>query len=346
VHSVSKVPARYVWAAPDAADQMRAFLPALRGWNHRAIHLAEAQKLAAVGEAKGIHVAVVDTGVDTTHPDLRGRVTDYVHSYAGGRLAQTSRRDIVGHGTHVTGIIAARMQEALEVGGICEPKMTVYKVFPDKPDYEPAPGAKMYMVEPTLYRMALEHCLTNDIDVVNFSLAGPAPPDEHEGAIFQELLERGTVVVAAMGNAFQHRRRRAYPAAIPGVIAVGAIDPNGKVAPFSQQGSHIALCAPGVAIWSTLPTYAGQFGFSPDSTGKGRALSRNLRYDAWPGTSMAAPHVTAAVALLLAKRGRLTPKQVKEHLMRTADKLPSMKRRNFTISCGAGRLNLQKLLAG
>jgi subtilisin family serine protease len=74
-------------------------------------------------------------------------------------------------------------------------------------------------------------------------------------------------------------------------------------------------------------------------------MRRNVRYDAWPGTSMAAPHATAAVAMLLARRGRTPPAQVKRRLMQTADKVPGMRGKSFTTTFGAGRLNLKRLLS-
>jgi subtilisin family serine protease len=103
-----------------------------------------------------------------------------------------------------------------------------------------------------------------------------------------------------------------------------------------------------VAIWSTLPVQPGEFGFLERSPGERRAaprpLARNTRYDAWPGTSGACPHVTAAVALLLASRGKLPPAEIKRRLMRSADRVAGMKGRRFDPSYGAGRLNLRRLL--
>ncbi len=75
-----------------------------------------------------------------------------------------------------------------------------------------------------------------------------------------------------------------------------------------------------------------------------RPLARNTRYDAWPGTSAACPHVTAAVALLIAARGTLPPAEVKRRLMRSADRVPGMNGRRFDTRYGAGRLNLRRLL--
>jgi subtilisin family serine protease len=174
--------------------------------------------------------------------------------------------------------------------------------------------------------------------------------DPHETALIQGLLDRGTTIVAAMGNFRQRGSPTQWPGAYPGVVAVGATDPTDTVATFSSRGKHIALCAPGVSIWSTLPTYDGQFGFLAHHARGGRpepgqAVRRNNDADAWLGTSMATPHVTAAAALLREKMPHLSGAQVRQRLMRTADRVPGMRGRPFTLDYGAGRLNVRRLLA-
>jgi subtilisin family serine protease len=110
------------------------------------------------------------------------------------------------------------------------------------------------------------------------------------------------------------------------VCAVGATDHADRRGGFSNTGKHISLCAPGVSIVSTTPTFAYAHGASD--------------YDAFDGTSMAAPHVSAAAALLLAEDPALTPAQVIRKLQRSADKVPGMKTRpNNTF--GWGRLNIE-----
>jgi hypothetical protein len=346
IAAVSRVAARYLLLADSAADGM---LPPERMWNHARIQLAAARRLRRFRSPGRIKVAVLDSGVDLQHPALRGRVAAYLHGFEARHPVRVSGRDIVGHGTHISGILNAARDETLGVQGIGPCRLTVMKVFSDRLEVDQAAQARVFLVDPVLYRWSLEECLARQFDVVNLSLGGPAPPDPHEAAIMQALLARGTTLVAAMGNALTGRSQPCYPAASPGVIAVGAVGPDDTVAPFSRRGKHIALCAPGVAIWSTLPTFPGEFGFESERPpGERRAmprpLARNTRYDAWPGTSGACPHVTAAVALLLASRGPLRPAEVKRRLMRSADRVPGMRGRRFDPSYGAGRLNLRRLL--
>src|SRR5690606_16148065 len=105
-----------------------------------------------------------------------------------------------------------------------------------------------------------------------------------------------------------------YPAAFPGVIAVGATDPQDQKANFSTTGEHISVAAPGHGIWSTVPYGVG--------------------YDRYSGTSMAAPHVAGAAALLREARPGLSPAEVKRLLEQTADSSSG-----FTRSLGHGRIN-------
>jgi subtilisin family serine protease len=357
--SVSQVPARYLLArAPRrqaggaGAGMTVAAVPPqdAASWNLKKILWADARARKAFEDAADVKVAVLDTGIDDQHPNLK---IDAYHWQNPDLTAVVSNRDIVGHGTHVSGTIAALINAGAAVNGICQCKLSVWKIFADQTMYFDARGVFMYGVHPILYRRALADCIENEVDVVNLSIGGPAAPDPEEQALFDQLIAGGTTICAAMGNDRQFGSPTSYPAAIPGVIAVGATGIDDRVTVFSNSGNHIAVAAPGKAIWSTLPTYPGQTGFlaeiGPDGQPReGKAMRREVNYDAWDGTSMAAPHVSGCAALLIAKNRaagtRLSPNEVRHALMTSADKVPDMSGAAFSTDYGAGRVNLFALL--
>lgn len=355
VESVSQVARRYLYATrahtskkprKTAANMGAAAVPppANTLWNLKKIQWSDA-RAAGLDIKTSINVAVLDTGVDPTHPDLAGTAITYVHDYPGSP-SSTSDKDIVGHGTHVSGTISAIFDNGVGIDGICSCNLSVYKIFGDEAEYSPELGYFGYFVDPVLYHLALSACITAKCDVVNLSIGGPGKPGTVESKLFQTLINQGTTVVAAMGN--DASGLPSYPAAIPGVIAVGASSLDDTIASFSNHGSHIALCAPGVGVWSTLPTYPGQDGFravvGPGGTPiKGAPIPRETDYDAWAGTSMATPHVTAAAALVLHKDGAGPPANVKKRLMNAVDQVAGMGGAAFTKYYGSGRLNLTKI---
>jgi subtilisin family serine protease len=316
-------------------------------WNLAKILWARARAAQGFRDADEINVAVLDTGVDTTHPDLQGRVSKYVYLHPDTNVV-SGQKDIVGHGTHVAGIIGALIGNGAGINGICNCHLNVWKIFPDQTQYSPEENEFAYFVDPVMYRRALADCLDENIDVINLSIGGPGEPDHQELQLFNALMARGTTIVAAMGNERQEGSPTSYPAAILGVIGVGATGLNDRVTNFSNRGDHITVCAPGKSIWSTLPTYSGQFGFSANLVGnrpvEGKEMSRETDYDAWDGTSMASPHVAAAAALLIAKEGRNGPTAVKNQLSRKSDAVPAMGNKPFDSDYGFGRLNLLRLL--
>jgi subtilisin family serine protease len=364
VETVSEVPVRYLAARsarkahdiPASSDATIAAVPpnVPTMWNLAKILWEQARARESFHDADEVHIAVLDTGVDLSHPELQlGQPIDY--QWEQPDLSRpVSDKDIIGHGTHVSGTIAAIANGNVGVKGICRCRLSVWKIFDDQPTYADGTGAFLYFVNPIMYRRALAACVESQVDVINLSIGGRGVPDSVERSLFDQLIAAGVTICAAMGNERQYGSPTSYPAAIPGVIAVGATALDDSVTLFSNSGNHIALSAPGKAIWSTLPTYPGQSGFSavvgPDGKPtQGKPMRRETDYDAWDGTSMATPHVTACAALLLAKAhedgvGKMTPDEVRKALMRSADKVPGMNGSAFSVDYGAGRLNLLRLL--
>jgi subtilisin family serine protease len=282
-----------------------------RQWGHAAVRILQARQLKSFVEASNITVAIADSGVDTNHPDLADVIVEYTNFLSG-----EGKRDYAGHGTHVSGIIAARLNNGIGVAGLCAAKLMVMKVLPDRVDWDAA-----------AYYRGLAYCIGR-ARVLNLSL-GAEELDRGERDVIADVIDAGVVVVAAMGNEYEEGNPVEYPAALKGVCAVGATDHADRRGQFSNTGKHISLCAPGVAIVSTTPTYPYAHGRSD--------------YDTWDGTSMATPHVSAAAALLIANDPDLTPPQVIKKLQRSADKVAAMTTRPNN-SYGWGRLNIESAL--
>lgn len=351
VAAVERVPLRYLTGpvGPAGAGAIAAAPPpAASLWNLDKIVWKEARADQRFRDATTVKVAVLDTGVDDQHPDLKGKIKQYTYRYD-GVPTPSSEKDFIGHGTHVSGTIAAAIGNGVGINGICDCEIHVWKIFGDEPTFVSWAEGFTYYVDPIMYYRALQGCIDEGINVLNLSIGGTGT-STYEAELFADVLNAGVVVVAAMGNERRFGSPTEYPAAHEGVIAVGATGRDDKFASFSNSGNHIALAAPGVAIWSTLPSYAGQYGFDavagPDGSPiHGSPQPRDTDYDAWNGTSMATPHVTAAVALLMANSSApIRPNDAKKRLMNTADRVPGMNGHLHTPDYGAGRLNLFRLL--
>jgi len=281
-----------------------------RQWGLVAVNLFQALKMPGFNTAKDIVVAIIDTGVDANHPDLDGIVTDE-QNFTSGPLQDTK-----GHGTHVIGIIAAMRNNKIGISGVCQSQkiMSLKALGPYN-----GPG----------YYRAIRYAINNGAQVINLSLGGGH--DQTEELLIRKAIKQGVIVVAAMGNEFKEGNPTSYPAAIDGVISVGASTEVDERASFSNTGPHINLMAPGTSILSTVPTYPVE-------------LADVLNYEAWPGTSMATPFVAATAALLLAKKPTATLKQVTQALVKGSDKVPGQT--GFSKEFGHGRLNVKRALAG
>ncbi len=307
VEIAEPMPAR--WLAAATADPMENLQ-----WGLRAIKWFDAD-IPAAGNLK---VGVMDTGIDRMHPDLSAIPLDYRHH-------GLSARDLIGHGTHVSGIITATVNNEVGIAGIAQCSLVMWKIFPDQPDSD-----SEFYVDGERYLQALAEARNAGVRVVNLSIGGTAR-SQTEQLLFRRLEQAGVVVAAAMGNEYQEGNPIEYPAAYDTVFAVGAVAENGRRAVFSNTGKHIGLVAPGANILSTLPMKASPY---LDET----------EYAAWSGTSMATPHVSGAAALLAAKHPELVPVEIKKKLRETAQKLPIMKK-SWTREYGSGLLDLKRALS-
>jgi serine protease len=231
----------------------------------------------------GATVAVIDTGVDATHPDLAGQVlpgTDLINGTSG------VSSDPNGHGTHVAGTIAALTGNGVGVSGFAPNA----KILPIRVLDANGSGYTSTIATGIIY--AADH----GANVINMSLGGPGPTAAMTNAIAYART-KGVTVVAAAGNERTSGSPISYPAADPGVIAVAATDSADRVASYSNQGSYVDVAAPGSSILSTLP---------------------GDKYAFYNGTSMASPHVAAVAALLKAYDPGLTPDGIENALESSA----------------------------
>jgi subtilisin family serine protease len=316
IEYVHRVPAR--WAAGAAPAALPVDPLVNRQWGLRAIRWFDTR---SVPDASAVKVAVLDTGIDTDHPDLEESLSTYNHNPA-------SAEDIVGHGTHVSGIICATINNKVGIAGICRCELHVWKIFGDAP----ADDGEFY-VDELMYQRALNQVRTAGMNVVNLSIGGTLS-SRTEALLFRRLRDAGVAVVAAMGNEYREGNPTEYPAAYPGSIAVGAINESNRRAAFSNTGNHIVVCAPGNNILSTLPMKPSAYRTEEDT-----------EYAAWSGTSMATPHVTAAAALILAGHPDWKAGQVTQRLRNTTTRLAAMRNSKQTQAYGAGLIDVKSAVS-
>lgn len=257
----------------------------------------------------GVIVAVVDTGVDLDHPELSGLLlpgydmVDYGPNpgppmpgwvWEGDFNGRDNiPQDEVGHGTHVAGTIACRSNDGIGVAGVTwNTRILPVKVLnrARRLSDNRISGFGSSVDIAAGIRWAADH----GARIINLSLGGPGNDQVTADAVAYAI-SRGCLVVAAMGNTGNAVPQ--FPAALPGVLAVAAVDINDARASFSSMGSHVGISGPGVGILSTYW----------DNT---RATL--------DGTSMASPHVAGVAALLLSCKPSLTAAQVRQALISTA----------------------------
>lgn len=281
------------------------------------LRTAEAEAAWNTSAGEGTVVAVVDTGIDATHPDLAANVWGNEGEVAGngrdddnnGFADDVQGWDFVhgdgkptddhGHGTHVAGTAAAVGGNGVGVVGMAWGA----RVMGVKALDANGQGFDSDLAQGIVYAAA------NGADVINCSFGGLGTSPVLEDAI-ATAVGLGVVVVAAAGNSASSfvDRKHFVPAGLPGVIAVGATAPGDALASFSNDGEGVSVTAPGVDVLS-LRASGGTFG--------GEAVSDVVvasRYVRFQGTSMAAPHVAGLAALLLAADPGLGTQEVRWRL--------------------------------
>ena len=220
------------------------------------LHLAEAHRLA---QGTGVVVAIIDTAIETEHPELSGAIAGTFPSDGGARL------DPDGHGTAIAGIVAAR---AFLTGAAPDAKLLSVPAFSGDGG-APAQSTSFVLLE------GIDWAFEQGARVMNMSFTGPSDPLLER--IIDAGADKGAIFVAAAGNGGP-KAPPLYPAAYPQVIAVTATDERDALYADANRGDYIAVAAPGVDI--IVPALGGA-------------------YDLVSGTSMAAAHVSGIIALML-----------------------------------------------
>jgi len=282
---------------------------------------ADISKTASIDDVDqprvNVNVAVLDTGIDTSHPDL---------NVAGGAVCAKSRSydDHYGHGTHAAGIIGALDNNIGVVGVAPGARMFGVKVLDDQGN---GTTRELLCGIEWVTSTRTDSDPHNDIDVANLSLGGTGADDRHCGRSDGDILHQavcrsvaaGVTYVVAAGNDHEDASHL-IPAAYDEVITVSALadsdgrpgrkggspacraDEDDTLANFSNYGPAVDLIAPGVCIFSTMPV-------------DGKTLGDSGGYGTLTGTSFAAPHVAGAAALWISKHRGATPAEVRKALI-------------------------------
>jgi len=285
-------------------------------------------------DGSGSLLAVIDTGVDAGHPDLGDAVAGRRH-YPG-----EDELDPGEHGTHVAGIMAARPDNGGIVGVAPAAKLLDVPIWM-------AEGGKEVNKPAGSWESALVWAVNNGADAANMSFSQPLEDFTEEDLQFSTAAadfaaRNDTVLVAAAGNCggkiqsvpvlrdCAHRNERVVPASLPGVVAVGAVEQAGDQATdeltltgFSTKNEDVDIVAPGNEILSTLP---------------------GDKYEAWPGTSMAAPFVTAAAGVARSEQPMAGDDVIIRAIVGSADPRRLVGKDRGNIGAGDGFLDIAGML--
>lgn len=281
-------------------------------WALPAVNAAAAWSLAT---GQGVIVAVMDTGIDSTHPDLAGQVIRRFNCRTGLEADPAINFDTDNHGTHCAGIIAAKNDGKGIVGLAYNVKLFDVRIFD--------PG----WIGTVQYARGVKWAVDNGAKVLSNSWGGAAYSHAIKAAVDYALVN-GAIHVNSAGNDWIPYWRR--PASIPGVISVAAIDAHLKAASFTTPGTTVSVGAPGVRVLSTVRSQTIQAGTGVP-----------LRYDYYDGTSMACPYVSALAAMILERNPGATPYQVKKLLEATARDIEAV---GFDTLTGHGFIQADRAL--
>jgi len=282
-------------------------------------------------------VAILDTGIDETHPDLNDNVwinsgeisgdgldndgNSYVDDVNGWDFVSNdnSPHDLYGHGTHVAGTAAAETNNAEGVAGVAYFNV---KIMPVQVLNDSGSGSTSGIAK------GIRYVVDNGAKAINLSLGGRDSQTLEDAVNY--AWDNGVLVAAAAGN--DGGGRKYYPASYANAISVAATDYNDNVANFSNFNDQVEISAPGVNVFSTFPVYPFKIQ---------ELYGRSRNYDVGSGTSMSVPHVVGLAGLLFAQDENRTNVQVRNIIKETADDLGSS---GWDKHFGWGRINVYQAL--
>lgn len=277
-----------------------------RQWSLSNVQISSAWNAGYYGD--GVKIAVIDSGVRASHEDLVSA------NIAPGYNVLTGSSDVTdqtGHGTFVSGVIAASANNSIGIAGLC-PNVTIIpiKCF----------GSNESTDASYIVRAIYEAVDTYNCDVINLSLGLTVNLQSMKQAL-DYACSKGIIVVAAVGN--DGTTDLSYPAAYPNVVGVGSIDSGGTISSFSQRNSSVYIVAPGSEIVSA-------------------GYSSNTSYVKGNGTSFATPHAAAAAAVLKEFNIKADSEDFKSILMSSATDLGSS---GYDTIYGYGSLNFATMVS-
>lgn len=234
----------------------------------KGIEIIQAPEIWNETKGKGITVAVLDTGCDTDHPDLKNRIIGGYNFTSDDEGDPLKFEDHNGHGTHVAGTIAASSNNSGVVGVAPEANLLILKVLGKS-------GSGKYDWIIKAIRYAIDH----KVDIISMSLGGPSDVKELHAVII-EAVNQNILVVCAAGNdgdGQDSTDELGYPGCYNEVISVGSVNLERQSSEFTNSNNQVDLVAPGEKVTSTY---------------------LNGSYATLSGTSMATPHISGALALL------------------------------------------------
>ncbi|MBN2406523.1 MAG: S8 family serine peptidase [Elusimicrobia bacterium] len=331
----------YVWRIlelPDEYDDEEELEE--RQWG---LYTADAPGAWDVETGNGVVIAILDTGIDMSHPDLNSNIWDNPLSDKKYRIDDTTYTikydthgwdfvdddndpaDEHGHGTHCAGIAGAETNKStFGIAGVSWKNDLMAVRVLDADGY----GGTDDIASGIIY------AADRGADIISMSLGGTGDSELVEEAVGYAY-EKGCVLIAAAGN--EGSSELTYPAGFDKVMSVAASDKDDEKADFSNYGKGLDVMAPGVDIYSTVPTYSA-----------GGDFDKN--YDSLDGTSMACPHVAGLASLVIAYWERGTnkdwqPSEVKNVITSNCDDVNIDAYPGWDRFTGYGRINMRKTMA-